>query len=128
YLADLQVGFCNQGSGWACNEAGLLHIALSRSGEDLRRLDAAGAAEPLNRGCELGFVQACRNLNTLSTGAGAFASVPPTIEDYPIILRGSKGEIREREPSALYALACHEGWPDTCARAAAAVAPGNSGV
>src|SRR5436190_16236586 len=63
YLADLQVGFCDRGSGWACNEAGLLHIALSRSGEDLRRLDAAGAAKPLSRGCELGFEMACRNLN-----------------------------------------------------------------
>jgi hypothetical protein len=41
------------------------------------------------------------------------------IEDYPIILRGSKGEIHEREPSALYSLACREGWPGTCGRAEA---------
>ena len=62
YLADLELAFCNRGSGWACNEAGLLHIALSRSGEDLRRLDPAGAVEPLSRGCKLGFEAACRNL------------------------------------------------------------------
>ena len=55
YLADMETKFCSQGSGWACNEAGLLHIALSRSGEDLRRLDPAGAAKPLQRGCGLGF-------------------------------------------------------------------------
>ena len=116
YLADLNAGFCDQGSGWACNEAGLLHIALSRSGEDLRRLDIAGAAEPLERGCDLGFAAACRNLDTLNGAGGAFASVPPAIEDFPIILRGSKGKIREREPSALYALACDQGWPDTCER------------
>jgi hypothetical protein len=114
YLADLEVTFCDRGSGWACNEAGLLHIALSRSGEDLRRLDPAGAAEPLRRGCDLGFVTACQNLNTLTTGTGKFASVPPGIEDLPVILRGSKGEIREREPAALYALACREGWPEMC--------------
>ena len=114
YLADLEMAFCNQGSGWACNEAGLLHIALSRSGEDLRRLDAAEAADPLRRGCEAGFEGACRNLSTLTSGTGRFSSVPPTLEDYPIILRGSKGEIRERDPSALYALACRQGWPDTC--------------
>jgi hypothetical protein len=119
YLADLETSFCDRGSGWACNEAGLMHIALSRSGEDLRRLDPAGAAEPLRRGCELGFETACRNLSTLTTGSSKFASAPPTIEDYPIILRGSKGEIRERDPSALYALACREGWPDTCGRAKA---------
>src|SRR4029077_13370372 len=99
YLADLPVSFCNSGSGWACNEAGLMHIALSRSGEDLRRLDPAGAAAPLSRGCELGFFAACGNLSTLTNGTGKFASAPPAIEDYPIILQGSKGEIHDREPS-----------------------------
>ena len=116
YLADLQVNFCDQGSGWACNEAGLLHIALSRSGEDLRRLDAVGAAEPFKRGCGLGFTAACENLRTMLTGGVSRASRRPTLEDYPIILRGSKGQITDREPSALYALACDEGWPDTCGR------------
>jgi len=114
YLADLEMGFCHQGSGWACNEAGLLHIALSRSGEDLRRLDPAGAAEPLGKGCSLGFEAACQNLTTLTSGQGAFASPPPTLADFPIILKGSKGEIRERQPATLYALACREGWPGTC--------------
>jgi len=114
YLADLSLSYCNQGSGWACNEAGLLHIALSRSGEDLRRLDLAGAAEPLSRGCRLGFSMACQNLYNLTSGAGRFASAPPALDEYPIILRGSKGEIRERGPAALYALACHEGWQKTC--------------
>jgi hypothetical protein len=121
YLADLEMNFCDRGSGWACNEAGLMHIALSRSGEDLRRLDPAGAAEPLNRGCVLGSATACGNLATLTSGAGKFAAEPPALDDYPIILRGSKGEIGERDPSALYALACKEGWPDTCARTSASV-------
>jgi hypothetical protein len=116
YLADLETTFCNRGSGWACNEAGLMHIALSRSGEDLRRQDPSGAAEPLRRGCQLGVAAACRNLSALTSGSGAFAAPPPALEDYPIILQGSKGEIREREPSTLYALACREGWPDTCDR------------
>jgi len=114
YLADLETTFCDLGSGWACNEAGLMHIALSRSGEDLRRLDPAGAAQPFRRGCELKFETACRNLSTLSSGTGTFAAAPPRLEDWPVILRGSKGEIREREPAALYALACQEGWRDTC--------------
>ncbi len=115
YLADMQVSACNRGSGWACNEAGLLDIALSQTGEDLRRLDPAGAVEPLNRGCDLGFDAACRNLGILTKGGG-FTSAPPTLKDYPIILRGSKGEIREQTPSALYKLACREGWPETCER------------
>jgi hypothetical protein len=115
YLADMQVNYCNRGSGWACNEAGLMHIALSRSGEDLRRSDPAGAAEPFGRGCELGFVAACSNAQTLTRG-GKLVRQPPGIADYPIILRGSKGEIRERRPSALYALGCDEGWRDMCGR------------
>ena len=118
YLADLETTFCDRGSGWACNEAGLLHIALSRSGEDLRRLDPAGAAQPLRRGCELGFAAACGNLRTLTSGTGQFSSAPPAIEDWPVILRGSKGEIRERDPAALYALACREGWPGACGHSA----------
>ncbi len=115
YLADMELGFCDRGSGWACNEAGLLHIALSRSGEDRRRADPAGAAMPLRRGCQLGSAAACQNLTVLATGSGDLAAALPTLADYPIILRGSKGDIREREPVALYALACREGWSDACA-------------
>ena len=120
YLADLETSFCDRGSGWACSEAGLLHIALSRSGEDLRRSNPAGAAEPLRRGCELGFAAACQNLSTLTSGTGTFARAQPTLADLPVILRGSKGEIRDQDPAALYALACREGWPDICGRSSLA--------
>lgn len=118
YLADLETSFCDRGSAWACNEAGLMHVALARSGEDLRRSDLAGAAKPFSRGCELGLTTACQNLAMLTGGTGSFASVPPALGDFPIILRGSKGEIREREPAALYALACRQGWPGTCEHSA----------
>ena len=123
YLADTELNLCDLGSGWACNEAGLLHIDLMRSGEDLRRQDPAGAAEPFRRGCGLGFAAACRNLTTLTTGTGDFVRQRPSPRDYPILLRGSKGPVREREPSALYALACRQGWPDTCGRGAGGQMP-----
>jgi hypothetical protein len=113
YLADVETGFCQRGSGWACNEAGLLHIALSRSGEDLRRLDPSGAAGTFRRGCDLGFAAACGNLTALA-GGGRFASAPPGLDDLPIILQGAKGEIRDRDRTALYALACREGWSGAC--------------
>jgi hypothetical protein len=93
-----------------------MHIALSRSGEDLRRLDPSGAAEPFGKGCELGHAVACGNLRTLKTGEGRYATVPPALEDLPVILRGSKGEIRERDPAVLFALACREGWTEACGR------------
>lgn len=117
YLADMDQRYCDNGSGWACNEAGLMDIALSRSGEDQRRLDPAKSAAPFRRGCDLGLATACRNLAVLNSGAGSYAATQPKLEDYPIILRGSKGEIEEREPAKLYALACKEGWPGTCGTA-----------
>ena len=116
YLADMDETYCDRGSGWACNEAGLMDIALARSGEDLRRSDPARAAAPFQRACGLGFAVACRNLNVLTSGSADFAAAPPGLEDLPIVLRGSKGEIRTDDPSALYALACKEGWPNTCGR------------
>jgi len=106
YVANVQSSFCSRGSGWACNEIGILQAQ--------RELDPAAAAESIQRGCGLGFVPACDNINRLTAGAGTLQSAPPMVEDYPIILRGSKGPVTERTPSALYALACKEGWPDTC--------------
>ena len=43
------------------------------------------------------------------------ASALPTLADYPIILRGSKGPVRERTPAGLMALACRQGWAHACA-------------
>jgi len=106
YLADLEAQFCNRGSGWACNELGILQAQ--------RELDRAGAAESLQRGCELGFTAACANAGTLAVSSATLDSAPPTLNDYPIILKGSKGPVTDRAPSALYALACEEGWVDSC--------------
>ena len=116
YLADMQLRFCRTGSGWACNEAGILHVELSLSGEDRRRVDPQDAAGVLERGCDLGFGPACQNLTRLTSGLGPFEHGPPTLEDFPIILRGTKGPVTDRSPSALYARACSQGWSDTCGR------------
>ena len=91
YLANMQLRFCRSGSGWACNEAGLFP-----------------------RGCELGFEPACRNLTRLTAEPFVFEHTPPTLEDYPILLRGTKGPLAERSPAALYDRACSQGWVDAC--------------
>jgi hypothetical protein len=114
YLADLTLDYCGDGSGWACNEAGLLHIALADSGEDLRRTDAAGAEPPFRRGCDLGFGAACRNLKTLTESGSEWVTGKPSLKDYEVVLKGSKSEVRDRSPAALYTLACEQGWPDAC--------------
>jgi hypothetical protein len=79
-----------------------------------RDVDYAGAAASIQRGCTLGFEAACANRNAIRV-AGALKSAPPTLADMPIVLRGSKGPIRDQSPPALFALACREGWPGTCA-------------
>jgi hypothetical protein len=114
YYADMTLTACRQGSPWACNEAGLMHLRLARSGEDSRREDEAGAAEPFKRSCQLGLSAACYNVQVLATGQGAFRSALPSPEDLPIVLRGSKGPITERDPEKLVALACQQGWNDVC--------------
>jgi hypothetical protein len=122
YLADLQVSFCSQGSAWSCNEAGIQHVLLAQSGEDQRRLDAAGAAQHFNRGCELGSAVACENVRRMANGILRLASAAPTVEDYPIILRGSKGPITDRRSTALYERACDQGWPGACGRGGSSAA------
>ena len=115
YLAAKQSGHCNSGSGWACNEAGILR-ALSEPGEAGADRPGVGEREAtlaFGRGCELGFEPACGNRRALRDGA-AFERAPPALDDYPIILRGSKGPITDRRPAALFALACRQGWPDAC--------------
>ena len=114
YYADMTLTVCHQGSPWACNEAGLMHLRLARSGEDSRRADDAGAAEPFEKGCELGLDEACSNLRALASGQGAFRNAAPQQRDLPIVLRGSKAAIQERDPQKLLAMACRQGWDDVC--------------
>jgi hypothetical protein len=66
--------------------------------------------------CDRGSSWSCHELDILNAGHGFNRSTSgaPTLDDYPIILRGSKGPIAARTPAALYALACRQGWPDTC--------------
>ena len=105
YFESVVSSYCDRGSGWACNELGVLQAQ--------RETDPGGAAESVLRGCELGFSPACANADRVAS-ARTLESAPPTIEDYPIILRGSKGPIDERSQAALEALACREGWPGAC--------------
>jgi len=58
--------------------------------------------------CDRGSSWACNEL------ASGLPGAPPAIEDYPIVLRGTKGPIRDVSRTGLEALACREGWPGTC--------------
>ncbi len=107
YVPTMQENFCERGSGWASNELGIYLAVTARA--------PSTGLRAFRRGCELEFPTACVNADRMETAAGGTLAVdPPLLADLPIVLRGSKGPIRERDPDALYALACERGWPDTC--------------
>jgi hypothetical protein len=101
YVAQLETTLCRAGSGWACNELGILE-----SGRDA---DPIAALASWQRGCEMGFTAACAN-----AGDGGSRAAAPSLADYPILLRGSKGPLVELPPSALHARACQQKWIDAC--------------
>ena len=102
YEAFLTETYCSNGSGWACNEAG---IRLAEARRD--------PGQVFLKGCELGFATACAN-----AGRGgdlqALVHAPPTDQDLPIVLRGTKPALTERDPATLRAIGCGQGWADMC--------------
>ncbi|MQA30136.1 MAG: hypothetical protein GEU82_09895 [Luteitalea sp.] len=107
YLAQLHATYCDAGSGWSCNELGILQAD--------REVGSQTGVTSMQRGCELGFQPACVNATALVSG-GVRAAGPPPLEDLPILLRGSKGPITDRRPASLYARACDQGWAEICGR------------
>jgi hypothetical protein len=105
FLADMESRFCAAGSGWGCNAFGVLQAE--------QRTPAGDVAQSFQAGCARGFPAACVNLDRMTAGERP-VDAPPTLEDYPIILRGGKGPITNRDPSYLYARACEQGWRDAC--------------
>jgi len=102
-----QDGYCEEGSGWACNELGIL---LAGHYSNPKR-----AAMSFERACELQFSAGCDNTVAMTAG-GMFRRNAPTVDDYRLVLRGSKGPMRELEPAELYTRACDQGFPGACGR------------
>jgi hypothetical protein len=113
YLAQREGELCDQGSGWACNEYGLLQ------GE--RDVEGPGAMSSFTRGCDSGFAAACLNASRVRQGEARLVTTGPTLDDLPILVRGSKGPVAGRSPESLYAEACRQGWAGTCQRATVAI-------
>jgi hypothetical protein len=103
----LEDTYCEDGSGYACNELGIL---LTQKFDNRRR-----AADVFQRACDLRFSAGCDNASALQAPqAPQFRREAPTTADYPLLLRGSKGPLPDREPAQLLARACDQGWPGTC--------------
>jgi hypothetical protein len=76
--------------------------------------DPQEALSVFRYGCNLGFPAACENGARVEGGSTSLVSAGLTPGDLPIVLRGSKGPVRERDPAALYAIACERGWTSAC--------------
>lgn len=98
--------FCNNGSGWACNEYGLLLQPELRP-----RL----AADAFRRACDLGFAAGCANLDR--GPGGTAARTPPTLVDYEIVVRDGRRPLPALPPREVYRRACAQGFADGCRRA-----------
>jgi TPR repeat protein len=105
-LAILESGPCRNGSGWACNELGIL-VADGR-------VHAAPAADLFSRACDNGSGAGCANTKAIANGAKTFQHGDPRVQDYVWILREGKGPIVEQSPLDVYGRACAEGWVAGC--------------
>lgn len=127
YLATIEQNFCEEGSGWACNELGALIAA--RATAETAEGDARRAHIAFTAGCRQEQARACDNADRLfdavTRGAGAGVAledvrVPAFVagdlaeRDLPIVLRGSKGPIRNPDPAVLLERACELGFRGTC--------------
>ena len=98
---------CQDGSGWACNELGVL-----RSEGRVENRQAASA--DFSRACALGFPFGCQNAGMVRFGTEVPRRAPPLLGDYPVVLRQGKGPIPDRTPLELFTRACEQGWTAGC--------------
>jgi hypothetical protein len=105
-LAVILDTYCADGSGWACNEVGVLrwHGRTTGSTRVLENFEAA---------CQRGFGLACQNALRFAVGEPP-SQAPPRLADYPVVLRNGKGPLADTSPFALYTRACDQGWVTGC--------------
>ena len=106
HFAVLVSTYCDRGSGWACNEYGVLVQPAIRP---------SLADEAFQRACSLGFAAGGAHLRPGRTGLPARSA--PELVAYAIVLRIPKGSRPAPTPEQIYRLACHQGFPDGCRQA-----------
>lgn len=105
HAARLTAAYCDAGSGWACNEYGVLVQPTRRP---------ALAAELFARACELGFTPGCLNLDPARAAVPERA--PPADADLRIVVRGPGDRVARLAPAELREAACAQGFRDRCGR------------
>jgi hypothetical protein len=101
--------YCRQGSGWACNEAGILQA-------EGRTQSGIPAQAAFQQSCRVGFLPGCDNNAKVQTGGSGFTRLPPRDVDYPILLQEGTGLPADKTPQELHARACRQGWKEACGK------------
>ena len=102
HAARLTAAYCDAGSGWACNEYGVLVQPARRP---------ALAAELFARACDLGFTAGCRNLEP---AIAAPERAAPADADLRIVLRGRACRLASLPAAELRDVACAQGFHYLC--------------
>jgi hypothetical protein len=106
-LLQVERSYCDDNSGWACNELGA-HYAEGR----IVSADSTIAAGFFARACELRFQAACVNL----LDAREISHAPPRAFDLRLLVREGGLNLLEMPERDLYARACEHGWVHACGR------------
>jgi len=122
-LSKLQAQYCRQGSGWACNELGILELRG-------RATEVIPPQAAFQRACSRGTPAGCANSRLAQAGAGAqgaelYQHSQPQPADYPLLLQEGQGPLNALAPAELYDRACQQGWADGCSRLANIYSLGN---
>ena len=109
-LASIESTRCSQGSGWACNEHGVMLLEQRKDSPQV-------AVAAFQTACATGFTAGCQN--ALLAERGAIPARPlPAAADFAILLREGKGALPQMTPFQLFTRACDQEWMTGCAQLA----------
>ena len=104
-LLQIEASYCDDNSGWACNELGV-HYTKGK----LAAADSERALQYFSQACELRFQAACVNL----LDRGTLAQASPRVLDLRLLLREGGRNLLEMSEPDLHARACDHGWTFAC--------------
>ena len=109
-LASIESTRCSQGSGWACNEHGVMLLEQRKDSPQV-------AVAAFQTACATGFTAGCQN--ALLAERRAIPARPlPAAADFAILLREGKGALPQMTPFQLFTRACDQEWMTGCAQLA----------
>ena len=106
-LAVIESGYCGAGSGWACNEFGIMQLGGPIG------YNRDGAIESFRRACAFNFEPGCQNYATLEAGGENALQSSPKLSDYLLMLP-QRGPLPNMGALELFTLACDQGWVVGC--------------